>query len=136
MACVGHGVRNGGIPQFECVIYVPTLLIASTAALTIDRGQIADELRALLERMGGDAVLIRSVEDFGANYPDLADLVGWIDGVLERDHDGAGPPGRYFYRLGDEQRRLLALAIVILLRLEVDPALLPPAVRQIYEAWR
>ncbi|WP_454787867.1 hypothetical protein [Mycolicibacterium lutetiense] len=136
LACVGHGVRNGNIPQFQCVICVPALIAASTSALSVDRGKLAQDLRALLSRMGGDDAVIRSVDDFVRSYPDLAVFLDYIDELLQRSGpDESVEAGRYYYRLGDEQRRLLLLAVVILMRLDVNPELLPAPVRDIYRSW-
>ena len=87
--------------------------------------------------MGGEAAVIHSVEEFVARYPYLAELVGRIDELLRSrgTPDQSQEGGRYYLSLGDEQRRLLLLAIVILLQLDINPELLPPPVQQLYRSW-
>lgn len=135
-ACEGHCLLNRGGPRVECVICVPTLVAASTAFSSMDRGQLAEDLRALLERLGGQAAVIRSVQDFIARYPDFAQLLAQVDQMLSvgaTPHASQG--GSYYQSLDGEQRRLLLLAIVILRRLQMDPDLLPPPVRLLYTSW-
>jgi hypothetical protein len=110
---------------------------ASTSSSSADRGQLAQDLRALLERLGGEPAVIRSVEEFVARYPNLAELVARVDELMRRrgTPDESREAGRYYLSLDGEQRRLLLLAIVILLQLDINPALLPPPVQQLYRSW-
>lgn len=137
LACEGHCQRNASYPRVECVICIPALVAASTSSSSADRGQLAQDLRALLERLGGEPAVIRSVEEFVARYPNLAELVARVDELMRRrgTPDESREAGRYYLSLDGEQRRLLLLAIVILLQLDINPALLPPPVQQLYRSW-
>lgn len=137
LACQGHCQRNDNYPRVECVICIPALVAASTAPFSVDPGQLAQDLRALLERLGGEEAVIRSVEEFVARYPDLAELVARIDELMRRGTTSQAQEGpvTYYSSLPDEQRRLLLLAIVIMLQLDINPGLLPPPVQQLYRSW-
>lgn len=141
LACEGHCQRNNSYPRVECIICIPTIVAASTASSSVDPGQLAQDLRALLERLGGEAAVIRSVEEFVVRYPNLAELLARVDELLRRRETPRQTPGRgqeaarYYLSLSADQRRLLLLAIVILLQLDINPALLPPPVQELYRSW-
>jgi len=136
MACAGHAVRERTRPRYECAICVPTVAAVSAAVQSPQASRFASDLAPLVESIGGEGWLVKSVEEFVDRYPDFKEWVGKIDNTREQEKRFyAEVEIAQFYESLDKQAGdLMLLAIAIGHGTEIPPDLLPDPLRRFVEA--
>lgn len=144
LACQAHCERDQGYPRTWCLICLGLVVAASTSTRTGSTSRLAQALRSLLARLGGDEVVIRSVEEFLYRHPAFAALwndsgtgggdsgtSAWVPG----DGDRSAAAREYVVSLDDTGRRLLLLAFLIFRAIGLSPEELPGPVAALYREW-
>ena len=132
MACTGHAVRERSRPRYECVICVPTVAAVSAAVQSPQSSRFASDLAPLVESIGGEGWLVKSVEEFVDRYPDFNQWVSKIGDTRSRqkrfyvEDDTA----QFYESLAEQPRDLMLLAIAIGEGTGIPPDLLPDPLRR------
>lgn len=133
LACGGHGRRDANVRRFECVVCVPSLLVASALH------QRALEQTPPPVRPAAEDVLFDSVGEFLARWP------AFEESLLPRINDvKREAPHRFttqlseplWFGLPEQAQDLLAAAVAIAIDLELAPQDVPAVLAHLIGLWQ
>jgi hypothetical protein len=138
MACDGHAKREPNRPRFECVICIPIVAAVSAALQARSVTPLAQRLAGLLVSLGGEAWLVKSVDDFLQSYGEFAVWLDRLPSMRQRAQIGfvAGDTEPFYSSLDESGRDLMLLAIIIVIGLEIPTWALPEPLQRLVQPWR